>query len=205
MEKSLKFAFIFIISVIVVFNVSSAKADPIVAIDPGTSNPLVGEEFEINVIIDGEDIVNMSGWDGRVLFTPEDLSFQGAAAGDFNPEEGMFFCSNLEPGKVVMIDYNMFQNTVTGQGVIAVVTFVPRRSGSTSLEPFNFTFTDPDATSIPVTLGAGVGITINPNPADLDFDDDVDGSDLAVFAEAYQAGTNPIPLLIFARYYGISL
>ena len=205
MEKFLKFAFVFIFSVFVVFNGSLANADPTVAIDPGASNPLVGEEFEINVVITGEDIINCSGWDGRVLFVPEDLSFQGAGAGDFNPEGGMFVCSNPEPGKVTMIDYNMFGNTVTGQGVIAVVTFVPRRSGSTSLEPFNFTFTDPDATSIPVTLGASVEITIDPNPADLDFDDDVDGSDLAVFAEAYQAGTNPIPPETFAQHFGFSL
>ncbi len=192
-------SFLFLISL----NAKLSSAEPIIAMALDSINPHVGQEIMIRVIINGEDIANAVGWNGCLLFESDLLSFQGAIEGAFNPVESIFVFNSLEPGKVILINYNMLLNTINGQGTIAEVTLIPSRSGTSSITLSNFTFSDPVAENIPVTLGPELEIQIESNPADLDGDDDVDGSDLHMFITSYQAGVNTISVETFAQNYGL--
>lgn len=160
MKRFTKFAIFFTFLIFVASNINIANAKPIVAIDPSLTEVNVGEEFGVNIIITGEDIVNMAGWNGSLLFDPVILSFKGAMVGDFIIPNTDFLYNQPAPGKANMIEVGLSRSSGSGQGIIVVVNFIASKPGNTLIELSNFVFSDPDANEILVDVGDPVSITV---------------------------------------------
>jgi hypothetical protein len=74
----------------------------------------VGEEFMVNIIITDEDIVNMAGWNGFLLFDPTILSLQDAMVGDFIVPNTDFSYDDPTLGIVNMIESGFSRSSMSG-------------------------------------------------------------------------------------------
>ncbi|MCP4114325.1 MAG: hypothetical protein GY737_02775 [Desulfobacteraceae bacterium] len=190
--------------VVIIVSANMAYADPLVTMACESANGWVGQEFKLKIMITDEDIVNTAGWDGRIIYDPDYFSFQAVSAGDLTPAENTFAFNTPEPGKVIMINYSTQLKTISGQGIIAEVLFIPRLVGDSVIELQNFTFSDSTASPIPATLDSGLVLSIKERPtADLDGDNDIDGIDLSLFAKAYEEGNPPVSLAFLAENYSL--
>ncbi len=197
LAKPIGFIIFLVIPMIVFANM--AHADPLVTMTSSSAHCYVGQELKLKILITDEDTINRVGWDGRILYDPDYFSFQDISAKDLNPVESAFAFNTPDPGRIIVINYNMQLNTMSGQGVIAEAVFIPRRVGYSVIELQNFTFSDSTASRIPVILDPGLALSIEEqNPADMDGDNDIDGTDLSLFAKAYEEGNPPVHLDFFA-------
>jgi len=182
--------------VIILSKVIFANAFFNIAIEPSALEVLTDENFSMEIVITGEDIANMAGWNGTLVFDPNIISFQNALSGPLNPPSISLVYNELHPGELRMIAFQIGGDAVSGQGTIAVITFKGFNPGSTLIQTVDFAFTDPNAELIPVGLlgGGEVNVTLdsdgdgltdvlenagctNINDADTDDDGTPDGTE----------------------------
>ncbi len=131
MKRFTKFIIFSTIFVFSVSNISVAKANPIVAINPSSAEVTVGEEFSLEIIITGEDIVDMAAWNGTLIFDPGILSLQNATIGGFASPNAIFIFNEPTPGELIMLEFQLGNDPVSGQGSIAVIDFKALKPGHT--------------------------------------------------------------------------
>ena len=145
-------------------NASSSMALPMLEFDPASLDVDVGYSFSVDINITGEDITDMSGWSGSLLFEPSILSFQSAAVGGLLVPGSTFMSNESSPGKLNMLEFQIGQNSVTGQGTLVMVEFLAKGFGISPLTLSNFVFADPSANSIDYVIRGGGNVNAVPVP-----------------------------------------
>ena len=146
-QKLLVFMLISILSAPLLLNAAFAS-EPLISINPESSNVTIAQVFKINVSI--SDALNVYGWELKLFYKNAILNCTGASEGSFLSNFGgtafvkqINNAYNSTHGRVLLgcsLEGNV---SASGNGDLAIVTFKAKKSGNTALSLVDTVLLDP--------------------------------------------------------------
>lgn len=121
-------------------------------VDPASTTVAVGQNFTVNLVVD--NAINLAGFQAKVSFNPNTLSFVSATLGSFLSTTGRSVSPlgpmiNNTTGTVTYGSYSFGLDPLgpNGNGTVAIFTFRAKAVGQSNLDLSNIQMNDPYGTS----------------------------------------------------------